>query len=460
MKVIVRFQTRLALLMLLIVTALVAQNSNRPKLAPSYKSIIKPNIILIVSDDAGYKDFGSYGAKDIPTPNINSIAAKGVKFTDAYVTASVCAPSRAGLLTGRYQQRFGFEFNMTGKPAEGYSRSDMGMDPQERTIANEMQAKGYRTIALGKWHQGAEEKHYPLNRGFDEFYGFIAGSRNFFSNPNMRIGAQTLMDGKTPVPEKEITYITDMLTDKATSFIKKNREKPFFMYVCYNAVHVPMQAKKEMMDRFAYISNTGRRTYAAMMASLDEGVGKILTTIKENKLDDNTMVIFINDNGGPTVNSSDNTPLHGYKGSVWEGGIRVAFMMKWPGHIKENTIYKNPVSSLDILPTSIAAINGKQAGSKKLDGVNLLPYLNKPNISQPHKILFWRRGEGSAVRAGKWKLLRVKSDAVLLFDLDKDISEKTNVADKYPNVVKELLAKLHAWEKELSAPHWGEGRED
>ncbi len=460
MKVIVRFQTRLALLMLLIVTALVAQNSNRPKLAPSYKSIIKPNIILIVSDDAGYKDFGSYGAKDIPTPNINSIAAKGVKFTDAYVTASVCAPSRAGLLTGRYQQRFGFEFNMTGKPTEGYLKTDMGMDPQERTIANEMQANGYKTIALGKWHQGFEEKHYPLKRGFDEFYGFVGGNRNFFSNPNSKVGGQTLMDNNTPVPEKEITYLTDMLTNKATSFIKQNKEQPFFMYLAYNAVPVPMQAKKEMMDRFASIPNSGRRTYAAMMASLDEGVGKVLATLKENKLDNNTIVIFLNDNGGPKVNSSDNGPLHGNKGSVWEGGIRVAFMMKWPGNIPENTVYKNPVSALDILPTSLAASVGKREGNKKLDGVNLLPYLNKKTASLPHDILFWRRGEGHAVRAGKWKLIKVKAEPILLFDLDKDISETTNLANKYPDVVKNLLSKLNAWEKELSAPHWTETVED
>ncbi len=460
MKVIVRFQTCLALLMLLAVTASVAQNSNRPRLAPSNKSIIKPNIILIVSDDAGYKDFGAYGAKDIATPNINSIAAKGVKFTDAYVTASVCAPSRAGLLTGRYQQRFGFEFNMTGKPTEGYLKTDMGMDPQERTIANEMQANGYKTIAIGKWHQGFEEKHHPLKRGFDEFYGFTAGNRNFFSNPNMRVGPQTLMDGNIPVPEKEITYLTDMLTDKATLFIKQNKEKPFFMYLAYNAVHLPMQAKKEMMDRFASIPNNGRRTYAAMMASLDEGVGKILATLTENKLEDNTIVIFLNDNGGPSVNSSNNTPLHGNKGSVWEGGIRVAFMMKWPGNIPENTVYKNPVSTLDILPTSLAASFGKRVGNKKLDGVNLLPYLNKKTASVPHDILFWRRGEGHAVRAGKWKLIKVKADPVLLFDLDKDISETTNLANKYPGVVKDLLAKINAWEKELSAPHWSETIED
>lgn len=419
----------------------------------------KPNIIVIISDDAGYADFGAYGGKQIPTPNINSIGAQGVKFTDAYVTASVCAPSRAGLLTGRYQQRFGFEFNLAGQPAQGYTKTDMGMDPQELTIGNEMKANGYRTIAIGKWHQGSEAKHYPLNRGFDEFYGFIAGSRDFFSNPDKRDG-QTLMDNRTTVPEKDITYLTDMLTDKATSFIKENTNKPFFMYLSYNAVHVPMQGKKELIDRFAFIQDKGRRAYAAMMASLDDGVGKVLTTLKENKLDDNTIVIFLNDNGGPSVNSSDNGPLRGNKGSVWEGGIRIAFMMKWPGHIPENIIYKNPVSSLDILPTSIAAANGKQAGNKKLDGASLLPYLNKNNTSMPHETLFWRRGDGAAVRAGKWKLIRIKSDPVLLFDLDKDISEAANVANRYPEIVKDLMAKLDAWEKELSVPHWAGAGED
>ncbi|SMD06943.1 sulfatase [Pedobacter africanus] len=418
----------------------------------------KPNVIVIVSDDAGYVDFGCYGGRQIPTPNIDAIAKQGVRFTDAYVSASVCAPSRAGILTGRYQQRFGFEHNTSSVLAPGYQQTDVGMDPTEKTIGNEMQSNGYRTIAIGKWHQGDEEKHFPLNRGFDEFYGFTGGHRDFFAYKGKRTMEHALYNNKVVVPENEISYLTDMLTDRATSFITENKARPFFMYLSYNAVHTPMNARKDLMERFSNIPDSGRRAYAAMMTSLDDGVGKVMATLKQNNLDKNTLVIFINDNGGATVNSSDNGPLRGMKGSKWEGGIRVAMMMQWPGHIAAGKTDSRPVSALDILPTAIAAGNGKQKGTKKLDGLNLLPYLNAGNKKEPHKALYWRRGVAAAMRAGNWKLIRIKEKDslknVLLFDLSKDISETKNLAAKYPAKVKEMLGSLVRWEKGLDQPHW------
>jgi arylsulfatase A-like enzyme len=422
------------------------------------KTAAKPNVIVIVSDDAGYIDFGCYGGKQIPTPNIDDIAKQGTRFTDAYVSASVCAPSRAGILTGRYQQRFGFEHNTSNVLARGYQLSDVGMDPAEQTIGNEMQANGYKTIAIGKWHQGDEQKHFPLNRGFDEFYGFTGGHRDFFAYKGKRTMEHALYNDKEVVPENEITYLTDMFTDKATSFISENKNHPFFMYLSYNAVHTPMNAKKDLMERYANITDTGRRAYAAMMTSLDDGVGKVIATLKANKLDKNTLIIFINDNGGATVNSSDNGPLRGMKGSKWEGGIRVAMMMKWPGHIAANKTDSRIVTALDILPTAIGAGNGRQKGTKKLDGVNLLPYLNAGNKKMPHEALYWRRGVAAAMREGNWKLIRVKESTtvqnVLLFDLSKDISETRDLAEKYPVKVKEMLAKMAQWEKGLDQPHW------
>lgn len=432
-----------ALLAMFSVNAAMAQN----------KSSNKPNVIVIVSDDAGYVDFGCYGGKQIPTPNIDAIARQGIRFTDAYVSASVCAPSRAGILTGRYQQRFGFEHNTSNLVAPGYKITDVGMDPSEQTIGNEMQANGYKTIAIGKWHQGDEPKHFPLKRGFDEFYGFTGGHRDFYAYKGARTNEHALYNNNEIVPESKITYLTDMFTDKATSFITENKDKPFFMYLAYNAVHTPMNAKKDLMERYASIQDTGRRAYAAMMTSLDDGVGRVMATLKQQNLDKNTIIIFINDNGGATVNSSDNGPLRGMKGSKWEGGIRVAMMMKWPGHIAENKTYSRPVSSLDILPTSIAAGNGKQKGSKKLDGVNLLPYLTGQNKKSPHEALYWRRGIAAAMRENNWKLIRVQ-DNILLFDLNKDISETTNLVQKYPAKVKEMLSRLVEWEKELDSPHW------
>lgn len=422
------------------------------------KTAVKPNVIVIISDDAGYVDFGCYGGRQIPTPNIDAIAKQGVRFTDAYVSASVCAPSRAGILTGRYQQRFGFEHNTSKILAKGYQKTDVGMDPSEKTIADEMRANGYRTIAIGKWHQGEEQKHFPLNRGFDEFYGFTGGHRDFFAYKGKRTNELALYNNKDIVPENEITYLTDMFTDKASTFITANKDRPFFMYLSYNAVHTPMNAKKDLMDRYANIADTGRRAYAAMMTSLDDGVGKVMASLKANKLDQNTLVIFINDNGGATVNSSDNGPLRGMKGSKWEGGIRVAMMMKWPGHLAANRTDSRPVSSLDILPTAIGAGNGKQSGTKKLDGVNLLPYLNAGNKKKPHEALYWRRGVAAAMREGSWKLIRVKENPklqhVLLFDLSKDLSETRDLSTKYPAKVKEMLSRLAQWEKGLDQPHW------
>ncbi|WP_222539315.1 sulfatase [Pedobacter polysacchareus] len=421
--------------------------------AAQNKALTKPNVIVIVSDDAGYVDFGCYGGKQIPTPNIDGIAAKGILFTDAYVSASVCAPSRAGILTGRYQQRFGFEHNTSHLVAPGFNLTDVGMDPAEQTIADEMKANGYKTIAIGKWHQGEEAKHFPLQRGFDEFYGFIGGHRDFFAYKTTPTKEQALYSNSEVVPESKVSYLTDMFTDKAISFIGENKEKPFFMYLSYNAVHTPMNAKKDLMERYASIADPGRRAYAAMMTSLDDNVGRVLEAIKQHQLDQQTLIIFVNDNGGATVNSSDNGPLRGMKGSKWEGGIRVAMLMKWPGQLPENKTYTLPVSALDILPTAIAAGNGKQKGIKKLDGVNLLPYLKGQQQKAPHQALYWRRGVAAAMRENQWKLIRVK-DNVLLFDLTKDFSEKHNIAQQHPAVVKAMLAKLMQWEKGLDQPHW------
>ncbi|MBO9595237.1 MAG: sulfatase [Niabella sp.] len=413
----------------------------------------KPNILVIVSDDGGYADFGCYGGTQIPTPHINALAAAGVRFTNAYVSASVCAPSRAGILTGRYQQRFGFEHNMSGKPSPGYTEADMGLDLNQKTIADELKANGYRTIAIGKWHQGNTSAYFPLNRGFDEFYGFKEGHRDFFPFKGAREEPFALYDNHTIVPEKDITYLTDMFTQRAVDFIDQNQSRPFFMYLAYNAIHTPLQAKQQDLERFNFIKEKDRQTYAAMMSSMDAGIGTVLHTLKEKGLENNTLIFFINDNGGATNNASDNGLLRGMKGSKWEGGIRVATIMKWPGHIRAHTVYNKPVISLDILPTALAAARAKQTASYSLDGVNLLPYLN--TAKTPHKALFWRRGVAAAVRSGKWKLIRVQSDPILLFNLEADISETRNLAARHPELVKDLLQQLEQWEKGLQAPHWG-----
>jgi arylsulfatase A-like enzyme len=418
----------------------------------------QPNVIVIISDDAGYIDFQCYGGREIPTPNIDRLAASGVRCTNGYVTASVCAPSRAGLMTGRYQQRFGHEFNGPNSPVPGYSMADMGLDPAELTMGNRMQEAGYHTIALGKWHLGEQPGHHPLQRGFDEFYGFLAGARSYFpsDDPAER---HMLRQGNTVLSEPDnVHYLTDDLTDRAVEFIDKNQDRPFFMYLAYNAVHNPMEGKPEIIDRFGNITDTKRRTYAAMMASLDEGVGRVMETLDREQLTDNTLIFFVNDNGGATGNASDNGPLRGMKGSKWEGGIRVATLLSWPGTLPANTEYHQPVSSLDFLPTALAAAGKPLPADNQLDGVNLLPYLSGDNTNAPHDILFWRRGVAAAVRRGPWKIIRSEGNPTLLFNLERDQSEQNNLAEQHPEIMQELLAALVNWERDLAEPKWREGK--
>ncbi len=445
-------KTNLAAFFIFLAVTIILMACNQAKERKSENK--KPNVIIILSDDAGYADFGAYGGTQIPTPNIDSFIASGVKFTDAYVTASVCAPSRAGLLTGRYQQRFGFENNMSGDPTAGFSREDMGMDPNENTFGDEMQANGYRTLAIGKWHLGDEEKHFPLNRGFDEFYGFVGGHRSFFAYTGGHKRTESLYHNKNVVPEDSITYLTDMWTDKAISFATQKSDKPFFIYLAYNAVHTPVDAKKEYWDKFSMIADSGRRSYAALMASLDDNVGRLRQTLKDNKLDENTLIIFLNDNGGATTNFSDNGSLRGMKGSKWEGGIRVAMAMSWKNQLPTNATFSYPVNSLDLMPTIFAATASKQFGKNPLDGVNLIPYIKGERKDIPHQYLFWRRGAAAAVREGKWKLIRVKTDPILLFNLEEDLSETKNLAKANPAIVNRLMTKLSEWEKGVSEPHW------
>lgn len=414
----------------------------------------KPNIIVILSDDAGYADFGCYGGKEIPTPNIDALAKNGVRFTNAYVTAAVCAPSRAGLLSGRYQQRFGFEHNTSSKPVNGFQLTDVGLNPSVKTIGNQMQANGYKTIAIGKWHLGEEEKHFPLNRGFDEFYGFIGGHRNFFAYNKQPKRELQLLHNRKAVPEGEVYYLTDMFTDKAISFVKENQKNPFFMYLAYNAVHTPINAQQELMQQFAHIQNAERRAYAAMMTSLDRNIGKLVATLKEQKLYENTLIVFLNDNGAATNNAADNGVLRGLKGSKWEGGIRVAYIMQWPAKLSANQVYHPIVSAMDITPTAIAASEGKALKGQVLDGVNLLPYLSNPKKAVPHQDLFWRRGVAAALRSGDWKLIKTANNPLLLFNLKDDISEQNNLASTYPRKVKQLERKLQNWEQKMQQPHW------
>ena len=420
-----------------------------PNFASAGKEVAqKPNIIVILSDDAGYADFGCHGSKQFKTPNIDSIATNGVRFTNGYVSASVCAPTRAGLLTGRYQQRFGFEDNLPDKPIAGDSKEYMGLPEDEVTIAELLQKNQYRTCAIGKWHLGDLKKFHPCNHGFDEYFGHIEGSSHYFKENHRTILRNYEDAGKQD-------YLTDAFGKEACHFINRNIDRPFFLYLAFNAVHTPMDAKPEQKKLFNPIEDNGRRTLAAMTLALDEAVGNVLNTLRKNKLEKNTLVFFLNDNGGAIgYNHSSNSPLNGKKGTFLEGGIRVPFMMQWEGKLPKGLIYNNPVTSLDIFATSVAIANAKVHDNKKLDGVNLIPYLETQRKDMPHKTLFWRRGAFAAIRDLNWKLIRLPHKPPLLYDLSVDISEQNNLSEKYPDKVRELMKKLFEWETELKHPLW------
>lgn len=415
----------------------------------------KPNIIIIMSDDAGYADIGfsgnTFGKANFPTPHLDKLADGGVKFTQGYVTASVCSPSRAGMLTGRYQQRFGHEYNLPGKPEPGDVEKFSGMNVSEKTMADHLKAAGYKTGLVGKWHLGEAPQFHPNNRGFDEFYGLLGGGRSYWEKAGNESENNKMR--RNNKEEKHQGYLTDRLGEEAIAFMGRNKEDPFFLYLSYTAVHAPMQAKPAHEKLLSHIKDKHRRTLAGMTLALDESVGQVMAALDDMKLTENTLVVFLNDNGGPSdYNYSINKPFSGVKGTLYEGGVRVPFTMSWPGHIKPGTQYDEVVSSLDILPTALAAAKSKPVGKNKLDGVDLLPYLNGNNEFTPHQTLFWRRAAFAAVRDGDHKLVRYPDRPAVLYNIVEDISESKNLADENPLLVRQLMKKLFAWENELQAP--------
>lgn len=425
----------------------------------SYSQTSRPNIVIIVADDMGYGDIGPYGGKDIPTPNLDALARDGVRFTDAYVSGPYCSPTRAGLLTGRYPQRFGHEYNIL--PNFVASHSEAGLPLTERTMADRLKSTGYSTALFGKWHLGSASRFHPMERGFEEFFGFLDGAHSYMT-PKVT-DRNPLFEGRKHVAEP--AYLTDVLADRAVEYINRKRTQPYFLYLAFNAVHTPMEATDKYLKRFAHIPDERRRTYAAMLSAMDDGIGRTLAA-----LDDNTLVIFFNDNGGPTfaggTNGSSNAPLKGSKRTTWEGGIRVPMIIKFKGRIPAGTIYSQPVIQLDVLPTALAAA-GIRFDRKQFDGVNLLPFLGVKRDSGPHDTLYWRTGGMMAIRKGDWKLLRMTETAFTedpivvtdlsgleLYNLKSDISETKNLAPTNAKRVKELVAEWTQWANTLAKPAW------
>lgn len=461
----------------------------------------QPNVIVILADDLGYGDTGVYGSQIVRTPNIDALAADGVRFTDGYVTHPVCSPSRAGLLTGRYQTRFGWEFNPVGRDRRG------GVSLSEVFIGQVMKQAGYHTGMIGKWHLGEGPGYHPLDRGFDEFFGMLGGQSaflthmgpgdDFYNPPGLegltgRLGPDATEDqimsamrrslpvsrGREVVEVDE--YLTDAFSQDAVRFIGENRDRPFFLYLAYNAPHVPLQATKKYLDRYPDVADRGKRVYAAMVSALDDGVGAVRAKLKAEGIDKDTLIIFLSDNGCASyvLGACTNAPLNGFKGTHLEGGVRIPFIMAWPGRIGAGQVDHRMVSSLDVLPTA-AALAGTTPPHGS-DGVNLMPYVAGGDRSTPNPVLYWRAGPNFAIRDGDWKLwLADKADPtakvseavdptedgkaataspfgqhVMLFDLSKDLGERDNLAARRGEVVDGLKAKLRAWDKANVPPQW------
>lgn len=419
---------------------------------------VKPNIVLLFADDAGYADFGFHGSQEMATPRLDALAAEGVRFTQAYVSDPTCGPSRAGLITGRYQQRFGYEENNVPgfmSPNSKLLGADMGLPVSETTMADYLKSLGYRTAVFGKWHLGIADRYHPLRRGFDEFYGFRGGLRSYFAYPDDKADVrENYLERNIAVYEEPDGYVTDALAIAAQQFIENHQAEPFFVFLSFNAVHTPMEATPEDLERFAHLDKE-RRTLAAMTLAMDRAVGRILDTLDELGLADNTLVVFTNDNGGPSdKNASSNYPFSGTKSNHLEGGIRVPFLLRWPGQVSANTTFDYPVSTLDLLPTFFDAAGGDTASLENVDGVSLLPHLRDETESRPHQTLFWKKDVRAAIRHGDWKLLRFPDRPTELYNLSTDSAEQNNLATEFPDRSRELLAMIFEWEKTLERPLW------
>ena len=453
-----------------------------------------PNVILIVADDLGYNDISANGNELIQTTNIDQIGRNGINFSRAYATASVCAPSRAAFLTGNYQHRYGFEFlpdlfnygpRVRKADFKRFGHQDnfkmwyekdvpinqRGLDPYVNTIGDYLKKMGYQTSVIGKWHMGTHPKFSPKNYGFDYHYGITGaaslyapiGKENIVESKHTWDFADfitwqvsqyyTLENGKNSIPKKS-EYLTDLFTKKAVSYIKENKDRPFFLHLSHMAPHGPFQAQRKYYEMFDHIEDHNKRVYYAMIKNLDDSVGEIKKTLEREGILDNTLIIFTSDNGGATyTRATNNSPYIGGKMSNFEGGTVVPMMMQWNNKIKPQQNYSHIVSLLDIVPTILDAVESPSL-SNKYDGVSLLPFFNSVN-KKPHNELFWKTGYVKSIVSKNYKLhINEKENFKFLINLEKDAEEGNNLISKYPEKAEELTLKLNNWIKDLREPKW------
>jgi arylsulfatase A-like enzyme len=406
----------------------------------------KPNIILIVADDLGYGDLGVQGGRDVATPNLDRLARAGVRMTDFYANHSSCAPSRAALMTGRYQHRFGFE-NNPGRAQR--TSSAVGLPRDAGTLPERLRAQGYATAMVGKWHIGFTPENLPTARGFDGFYGFLDGAMAYTADA--RSGGKDILRGTEPAPMP--AHTTEAFTDEAVDFIQDNRDRPFFLYAAYNAVHAPLQTTGPYLARFAHVQDPQRRSYLAMLAALDDAVGRIVGAIDGAGLARDTLIVFTSDNGGPTwQTTSSNGPLNGVKALMLEGGIRVPTLLRWTGRLPAGRTSGAIATGFDLTATALAAAGSPR--TPELDGVDLTPILSGQSRPDPARRLYWRGGPQGAMRAGPWKLVKAE-DGWFLFNLARDIGERRDLAAAEPARLAQLKADWLAWSASMPEPTWG-----
>lgn len=422
-----------------------------------------PSFIIFCTDDQGIGDLGVYGAADIPTPNLDALAASGVRFTNWYSASPVCSPSRAALLTGRYPARTGVERILPS------ARNTSGLFRSEVTIAKALQGIGYRTGVFGKWHLGSSSESRPNAQGFDEFYGFHAGCIDYYSHIMYweQPAQHDLWHNDSEVWENG-TYFTDIITRESLRFLSENRSRPFFLYVAYNAPHYPLHAPREYMERFAHLERH-RQLQAAMVATVDDSVGRILTQLRKLGLTENTMVFFQSDNGatiekrelldgsGEFFHGGSNAPYRGFKGGLYEGGIRMPAVLSWPGSLPAGRVVNGIGCAIDVLPTFLAAAGAKPPAGKVIDGKNVLP-MARGEAPSPHESLFWKYGTQVALRRGSWKvILKGKESfeenahlpAIFLANLEKDPNEMRNLAAEQPEILQQMTTLARKMEQDV-----------
>jgi len=410
----------------------------------------RPNVLVIVSDDQGYVDAGFQGGTDVPTPHLDRLAASGVRCTSGYVSHPFCSPTRAGLLTGRYQARFGHENNPVYDPLDPAEGLPLG----EQILPQLLQPAGYANGWVGKWHLGASPAHTPWARGFDDTFGFIGGGHRFLGwKPDGRQYTLPLVRLGQPVDDVP-AHLTAAFGDEAAAFVRRHAGHPWFLYLAFNAPHTPHEPTAEREARFAHVADPQRRKYLAQVSLLDDAIGSVTRAIADSGQAGRTLVFFCSDNGGPVKNAAVNGPLRGGKGQLYEGGIRVPFIVSWPDRLPAGATYDQPVSSLDVFATALAAAGVPHPRDKPYDGVDLVPYLTGTVKAAPHERLFWRLayGRGHAVREGRWKLVRSKDKPDELYDLDADLAEATDLALHKPAIASRLAAAVDAWSTELVDP--------